>query len=80
MLGTFEAKPKGHKGIKPGARTAAVVGPPLDFSAHFGKHEDREVCRQVTDEVMRAIQRLSGQEYVDDYAPNPAYDSRRDAS
>ncbi len=77
MIGTFEAKPKGHKGIKKGARTAAVVGEPMDFSQYFGKHEDRKVCRKVTDEVMAAIQKLSGQEYVDEYCPNPVYDRRQ---
>lgn len=30
-----------------------------------------KAARQVTDEIMEAIQRLSGQEYVDDYAPRP---------
>ncbi len=76
MIGTFEAKPKGHKGIKKGVRTQAVVGRPLDFSEHWGKHEDRNVCRHVTDQVMHAIGALSGQEYVDTYAPNPVYDQR----
>jgi 1-acyl-sn-glycerol-3-phosphate acyltransferase len=31
-----------------------------------------KVARVVTDEIMDAIQHLSGQEYVDDYAPRPA--------
>lgn len=70
MKGTFEAKPKGGK-LKLFTPTAAIVGPPLDFSAHWGKQDDKAVCRQVTDEVMRAIQRLSGQEYVDAYQHNP---------
>jgi 1-acyl-sn-glycerol-3-phosphate acyltransferase len=71
MIGTFAAKPKGQKGIKWGTRTGAVVGPPLDFSQHFGKHEDRETCRAVTDEVMLAIAAAGGQEYVDEYQFNP---------
>ncbi len=77
MIGTFEAKPKGHKGIKKGVRTQAVVGEPLDFSQYHGMHEDREVCRKVTDEVMQAIAKLSGQEYVDVYCPNPVYDAKK---
>jgi 1-acyl-sn-glycerol-3-phosphate acyltransferase len=32
---------------------------------------DQTTCRAVTDAIMRAIQRLSGQEYVDSYAPRP---------
>ena len=70
MIGTFEAKPKGGK-TKWFSKTAAVIGPPLDFSKDWGKQDDKEVCRKVTDEVMRAIQALSGQEYVDAYQPNP---------
>ncbi len=79
MVGTFEAKPKGHKGIKKGVKTAAVVGEPMDFSQYHGKHEDREICRKVTDEVMHAIAKLGGQEYVDKYCPNPVYDAARKA-
>lgn len=79
MVGTFEAKPKGQKGINPGVDTRAVVGAPLTFEEHWGRHDDRLTCRRVTDEVMAAIQALSGQEYVDEYAPNPAYDRREQA-
>lgn len=69
MKGTYEAKPKGGK-LKPFTRTAAIVGEPMDFSKHWGQHNDKAVCRKVTDEVMRAIARLSGQEYVDEYQHN----------
>ncbi len=77
MVGTFEAKPKGQKGIRKGIDTFAVVGEPLVFEQYWGKHEDREICREVTDRVMEAIAELSGQEYVYDYAPNPVYDAKR---
>jgi 1-acyl-sn-glycerol-3-phosphate acyltransferase len=70
MVGTFEAKPKGGK-TRYFTKTAAVIGPPLDFSQYWGQHEDKEVCRKVTDEVMRAIARVSGQEYVPEYQHNP---------
>ncbi len=70
MVGTFEAKPKGGK-LKLFKPTAAIAGPALDFSEHWGKHGDRAICRQVTNEIMAAIQELSGQEYVDEYCPNP---------
>jgi 1-acyl-sn-glycerol-3-phosphate acyltransferase len=43
-------------------------GEPMDFSRYFGREDDREVLRTVTDEIMQAIQKLSGQEYVDRYA------------
>jgi 1-acyl-sn-glycerol-3-phosphate acyltransferase len=44
-----------------------VIGEPLDFSAYHGRYNDREVLRWVTDEVMAAIQQISGQVYVNAY-------------
>jgi 1-acyl-sn-glycerol-3-phosphate acyltransferase len=76
MVGTFEAKPKGGK-TKYFSKTAAVVGEPLVFSPYWGMHEDKAVCRQVTDEIMRAIQKVSGQEYVDEYQHNPEVPSHK---
>ncbi|GAA1586865.1 lysophospholipid acyltransferase family protein [Actinomadura kijaniata] len=68
MINTFELMPPGQPyprlGIRPGVR----FGEPLDFSRFYGKEDDREVLREVTDEIMRAIRELSGQEYVDRYA------------
>ncbi|MCL2315851.1 MAG: 1-acyl-sn-glycerol-3-phosphate acyltransferase [Actinomycetia bacterium] len=53
----------------PSLRTAkAVFGPPLDFSAWQGRGGEPEVLRRVTDDIMRAIQQITGQEYVDVYA------------
>ena len=70
MVGTFEAKPKGGK-TRYFSKTAAVIGPPLDFSRHWGKQDDKEVCREVTDQIMRAIAKVSGQEFVNEYQENP---------
>lgn len=80
MKGTFEAKPKGGR-LKLFSPTAAIVGAPLDFSKHWDMQDDKAICRQVTDEVMRAIAGLSGQEYVDEYQFNPDVPShtKRDA-
>jgi 1-acyl-sn-glycerol-3-phosphate acyltransferase len=68
MVGTFEFMPSGQTRpnfrIRPGVR----FGEPLDFSRFYGKASDRRVQREVTDVVMRAIEKLSGQEYVDMYA------------
>ncbi|HZB34128.1 MAG TPA: lysophospholipid acyltransferase family protein [Streptosporangiaceae bacterium] len=67
MINTFELMPTGEKprlGIRPGVR----FGEPLDFSKYYGMEEDRAVLRTITDEIMQALQRLSGQEYVDRYA------------
>jgi 1-acyl-sn-glycerol-3-phosphate acyltransferase len=70
MKGTFEAKPKGGK-TRYFTPTAVVVGKPMHYPQHWGKQADKAVCRQVTNEVMMAIQKLSGQEYVDEYHYNP---------
>jgi 1-acyl-sn-glycerol-3-phosphate acyltransferase len=65
MLNTFELLPPGrfwpHMRIRPGVR----FGPPLDFSRYRGQEADRQVLRVITDEIMQAIGKLSGQEYVD---------------
>jgi 1-acyl-sn-glycerol-3-phosphate acyltransferase len=47
-------------------------GRPLDFSRYSGRERDRFVLRSVTDEIMYEIMRLSGQEYVDEYASRTA--------
>lgn len=49
---------------RPGLR----IGPPLDFDRYAGAGNDRDVLRWVTDEIMAAVQQLSGQPYVDAYA------------
>ncbi|WP_242901909.1 lysophospholipid acyltransferase family protein [Actinomadura terrae] len=68
MINTFELMPPGRPfprlGIRPGVR----FGEPLDFSRHYGREDDHEVLREITDEIMHAIRDLSGQEYVDRYA------------
>ncbi|GAB2860247.1 lysophospholipid acyltransferase family protein [Actinocorallia aurea] len=70
MMHTFELMPAGARpkvfGLpgRPGVR----FGEPLDFSEYYGREDDREVLRTVTDRIMKAIQELSGQEYVDRYA------------
>ena len=59
----------------PGRLLSKVISPtvkfgkPLDFSRYEEMSEDRFILRSVTDEIMYAIMELSGQEYVDMYAP-----------
>ena len=59
----------------PGKIMAKIVSPtvkfgrPLDFSRYDGMSEDRFILRSITDEIMYEIMELSGQEYVDLYAP-----------
>ncbi|MFR9722295.1 lysophospholipid acyltransferase family protein [Streptomyces sp. MS19] len=67
MIDTEKIQPPGKvvpKLMRPGIR----IGAPLDFSRYQGMENDRFILRSVTDEVMYAIMKLSGQEYVDVYA------------
>lgn len=52
------------------ARPAVCFGKPLDFSRYEGLETDRFILRAITDEIMYEIMTLSGQEYVDLYAPD----------
>ncbi|MGW9495111.1 lysophospholipid acyltransferase family protein [Streptomyces prasinus] len=67
MIGTFEAQPPGK--VVPHLHPVVIrFGEPLDFSRYEGMEEERAVLRAITDEIMYAILKLSGQEYVDQYA------------
>jgi 1-acyl-sn-glycerol-3-phosphate acyltransferase len=68
MIGGFEFQPPGkltpRLRIRPGVR----FGKPLDFSRYYGLEQDTIVLRAMTDEIMYELMKLSGQEYVDEYA------------
>ncbi|MEV4927618.1 lysophospholipid acyltransferase family protein [Streptomyces roseoverticillatus] len=67
MIGTFEAQPAGRR-LPRLVPVTVRFGAPLDFSRYEGMADNRHVLRAVTDEIMYAILKLSGQEYVDMYA------------
>ncbi|MDO5533641.1 MAG: lysophospholipid acyltransferase family protein [Propionibacteriaceae bacterium] len=68
-VGILDAEITGTRfGINWVDRPRIVVGEPLDFSAWKGMEDDRAMGRWVTDEVMAAIQQLTGQTYVKAYA------------
>lgn len=69
MIGTDKVQPIGRK-IPRVRRVGVIIGEPLDFSEFYDRAADRGVQRQVTDEIMYQIMRLSGQEYADVYAAN----------
>ncbi|NDU74712.1 1-acyl-sn-glycerol-3-phosphate acyltransferase [Actinomadura sp. DSM 109109] len=70
--GTDRVQPRGQALPRPG-RIGLRIGPPMDFRGRDAGVPRGRAARQVTDEIMEAIQRLSGQEYVDDYAPVPGH-------
>ena len=76
-IDTEKVLPKGRNLPKLGIPVTVRFGPPLAFP-QFGPSDadDRKVTRDVTDEVMRSVQKLSGQEYVDEYHDNPDYGKR----
>jgi 1-acyl-sn-glycerol-3-phosphate acyltransferase len=61
-------------------RPHVVFGEPLDFSRYEGMEGDRYVLRSITDEIMYAIMKLSGQEYVDIYSTRAKEDAKREAA
>ena len=78
MVGTDKVLPKG-KNVPTLHKVEVHIGKPLDFSRHIGMENDRKVTRDITDQVMRAIRDLSGQEYVHEYMQNPEYVAKEGA-
>ncbi|HEX4831237.1 MAG TPA: lysophospholipid acyltransferase family protein [Trebonia sp.] len=68
MIGTFQFLPSGSNRPNVKIRPGVIFGEPLEFSRFYGQEGDRDALRAVTDEVMRAIHKLSDQVYVDEYA------------
>jgi 1-acyl-sn-glycerol-3-phosphate acyltransferase len=67
MVGTERVLPPGHS-FPALHRVAIKVGRPLTFDKYLGTAQAAQARRAITDEVMKAIQGLSGQEYVAVYA------------
>ena len=65
MIDTFQFQPPSTIWPDPRVRPGVRFGEPLDFSRYRGQQADGVLLRTVTDEVMQAIAKLSGQEYVD---------------
>ncbi|MGI5215601.1 lysophospholipid acyltransferase family protein [Plantactinospora sp. CA-290183] len=67
VIGTEKVQPIGARLPRLGAGEVIVrFGKPIDLT---GRSADRTSLRQVTDEIMAEIQKLTGQEYVPRYAP-----------
>jgi 1-acyl-sn-glycerol-3-phosphate acyltransferase len=67
MVGTDRVLPPGHS-IPRLHRIGIRIGKPLTFPEHAGDGAGAQARRAVADEVMQAIQALSGQEFVPMYA------------
>ena len=66
VLGTEAVQPIGTKVPKLGPKVTVRFGKPMDFT---GRPMESSSLRAITDDVMVAIQALTGQEYVGRYAP-----------
>ncbi|MDL4774562.1 MULTISPECIES: lysophospholipid acyltransferase family protein [Thermomonosporaceae] len=69
--GTDRVQPPGRTVPRPG-RLSVRIGAPMDFlslRAKPGERTTQATARKATDQIMHAIQELSGQQYVDSYAP-----------
>jgi 1-acyl-sn-glycerol-3-phosphate acyltransferase len=67
MIGTDRMLPPGARIPRPG-RIGIRIGEPLTFDQYRDGPAGARQRRAITDEVVQAIQRLSGQEYVPMYA------------
>lgn len=67
MIGTFEIQPTGQ--VLPHIKRVGVAfGEPIDLSGYKDRLRDPAALREATNLVMKALQELGGQEYVDIYA------------
>lgn len=66
VIGTGDYVRRISRGRVGRADVRVVLGEPLDITPWVGRAGDRVAEREVTDEVMRRIQALTGQEYVHD--------------
>ncbi len=72
IIGTDKAQPPGARLPRHRSEVRLRFGPPVDLGAWAGARPTGSVKREIADQVMRSIADLSGQTYVDEFAPNPS--------
>jgi 1-acyl-sn-glycerol-3-phosphate acyltransferase len=73
LRGTQDIQPIGHR-FPRRAKVTVRFGKPIDFTGRFDDVPKGRARRDVTDEIMRAIQELSGQEEAGVYNERPGED------
>lgn len=68
IVGTSDIQPPDTRLPKPFRSCSIRIGPPVDPGAYPDPASDPGALRMMTDELMRRIQALTGQEYRDVYA------------
>ena len=71
IIGTDRIQPIGSNIPKLRPRVLARFGEPIDFSRYYDRKDVARARREITDEIMEAIQKLSGQEYAGVYNERP---------
>jgi 1-acyl-sn-glycerol-3-phosphate acyltransferase len=79
MIGTERILPPGHRIPRPG-KIEIRIGEPITFDQFRDQPAGARQRRAVTDEVVQAIQKLSGQEFVPMYASVRKEELARDAA
>ena len=72
VLGTVEVQPPDAKFPRPFRNVHIRFGEPISPERYLDRLDDRMALRQLTDEVMFEIRRLTGQDYNDSYATSAA--------
>ncbi len=68
MINTDKVQPIGARLPRLGHAIGVRVGPALDYSSRADGARNPKLLREITDDIMTHIRRLSGQDYVDRYA------------
>lgn len=68
IRGTDHIQPTGASVPRPFRTCQVNIGAPIDVTRYLDRQDDHLILRQLTDEVMFEIKKLSGQDYVDTYA------------
>jgi 1-acyl-sn-glycerol-3-phosphate acyltransferase len=75
MIGTREAQPIGQRKPNFGSPITIKFSRPMRFDRYIAKRNEPMTLRRITDEIMYELRELSGQEYVNDYAPKKNADT-----
>jgi len=62
LIGTFDMLPKG-KTIPKLSKAKVKIGKLMSFDKYYGKENDRDVLRRITNEIMKEVGGLVGQDY-----------------
>jgi 1-acyl-sn-glycerol-3-phosphate acyltransferase len=72
IIGSNEIQPPDSRMPKPFRRVHIRFGTPIDVTKYADRADDRLILRQIADEIMYEIRKLTGQDYEDTYATKPA--------